>query len=165
MLLLKICFFFSQVLDDINAAAKNSQRKDDLAILKGILERRHAALNHDGKQWYSQLHEECVAVGAPAVESWLTLTQTPPRLSLIPFPRGPPLDGEPSHGDINLVLRLPTNPDYVVTVSTTHQELCVWNIRTYVLCFIFCRDKEKGLTPKKRVFAIYCSPNVMLKRS
>lgn len=109
-------------MDDLNGFSETTTRKDEAKLLIDILERRHYALNHDGRQWYTQLHEACKTNGGP----WLSLTEVPPTLSLIPCPRASLLDGD--HGDINLVIRLPSNPDYVVTVSTAQQEICVWSI-------------------------------------
>jgi len=104
-------------------------------MLQGVLERRYGPLTYDGRQWYSQLYEECMANEGEAVAPWLEMAKKPPRLSLMPRLKTPLLAGDGQHGPVNHIVRIPDNPHHVVSVSTANQELCVWNIITLVYIF------------------------------
>lgn len=132
------CF---QILEDIQLLPeiKNEFTK----LLKEFLERYSCFLNYDGRQFYSHLytflnkkHKAGTEFGEK-VSKIFELTKNPPVTSLIPLN-----DEEPEENDIiypsaipliarpfELVVRIPETNRFVISVSTTREEICVWDIK------------------------------------
>lgn len=56
-----------------------------------------------------------------------SITENPPVLSLIPK-NEVLLDSESREKTFDLVIRLPKTDQFIVTVSTKNEELCIWDI-------------------------------------
>lgn len=138
------CF---QLLEDINLI--HSVKKEFTTILRDFLERNAILLNYDGRQFYSHLYnyldskikngESDINLSDPKVSEVLRICRNPPVTMLIPL-NSAEIDEKgafspPSsfhNKSFDLVLRLPETDQFVVSVSTTNEEICVWNIRKWV---------------------------------
>lgn len=135
-----------QILEDIQLI--QPVKREFTKILKEFLEKNASLLNYDGKQFYSHLYryleqkikngEAKIDLSDPKVSEVLKICRNPSVTMLIP------LNGEEmeeattfsptnnSHNRIfDLVLRLPSTDQFVVSVSTAKEEICVWDIRKY----------------------------------
>lgn len=125
-------------MDDLSAVEGDSARSKDLEILRQILERKHNSLNYDGKQMYSQFHEELkhIELNSQFWKNFYEQTQKPPSNTLLPIAKEKPRVGDSlQSGDnnvdqqnINLIVRLTENPNFVVSVSTEKEEIAVWDL-------------------------------------
>lgn len=141
----KLCGSSSfQILEDIQLI--EPVKREFTRILKEFLEKNASLLNYDGKQFYSHLYryleqkikngEAKINLSDPKVSEVLKICRSPSVTMLIP------LNGEDmeeattfsptnnSHNRIfDLILRLPNTDQFVVSVSTAKEEICVWDIR------------------------------------
>lgn len=111
--------------------------------LKDFLELNAMLLNYDGRQFYSHLHnyiekhvKNTDLLNNPTVQEIVALIKNPPVLSLIPLngldiEEKMPFDSTTSFQSsiFDIVIRIPQTDNFVVTVSTQKEEICVWDIR------------------------------------
>ncbi|KAL0276683.1 UNVERIFIED_CONTAM: hypothetical protein PYX00_004199 [Menopon gallinae] len=125
-----------QILDDLFSVKNNSSRLKDLEMLQKILERNHISLNYDGRQMYSKFYEELKNVQSPS-SFWTRFqeeTGHPPVNTLLPIMKESPRVGDSlektniDKHNINLIVRLNENPNFVVSVSTEKEEIAVWDL-------------------------------------
>lgn len=130
------CF---QLLEDIQLSEQCDGFDEDLLkMLKDYLETYAHALNYDGRQFYSHLNKYLETKFVkneldPGLKKVLELSRNPPVNSLIIV--NPQDDGIENDEDsviksknFDLVQRLKGTDDYVVSVSTEKEEICVWDI-------------------------------------
>lgn len=107
-----------QLLQDLYLENEN----EDIAWLCKFLETCSPALEYDGRQLYAQIARYRFPLATPLGQ----MLQGPPRVvSLI---ESEAEDDEDMIAEINLVVRLPYNYSFIVTVSTSSEEICVWDI-------------------------------------
>lgn len=136
---LTISYLF-QILDDLFSVKNNSSRSQDLEVLQKILEKNHISLNYDGRQMYSKFYEELKNVQSIG-SFWKRFQEEsihPPVNTLLPIAKESPLVGDSlektnniDKHNINLIVRLNENPNFVVSVSTDKEEIAVWDVHRY----------------------------------
>lgn len=131
------CF---EVLEDI-ALTKASGVGKFAEVIEEFLEQNACALNYDGRQFYSHLYSFLLNVFEqdPSLKlevrlsELLEICKRPPVPSLIPLAIQKRRDQEDgaTYGKkiFTMVTRLPETEQYVVTVSTDKEEICVWDIK------------------------------------
>lgn len=87
---------------------------------------------------YSQFHEELrrIELTSPFWKSFYEETQKPPSNTLLPIAKEMPRAGDSlqpgannmDQQNINLIVRLTENPNFVVSVSTEREEISVWDL-------------------------------------
>ena len=132
-----------QILEDINM--QPSVRNELTLTLRHFIETHASVLNYDGRQFYSHLYkylEDKIRRKEISLESndstlvqVYSLTKSPPVLSLIPLnsvqeekesdESGPAF----KESNFDLVIRLPDTDQFVVSVSTNKEEICVWDVK------------------------------------
>ncbi|XP_074036921.1 NACHT and WD repeat domain-containing protein 2 [Leptinotarsa decemlineata] len=131
-----------QILEDIELQAGTGNRFTE--ILKDFIETHASVLNYDGRQFYSHLHEylsDKISKNELSVENndsqisrMYSVAKNPPVLSLIPIKSVVVENREQlkkkncEDNNIDIVVRLPKTDQFIVTVSTAKNELCVWDI-------------------------------------
>lgn len=105
-------------------------------VLKDFIEINASVLNYDGKQFYSCLYkylkekndknELRVENNDTKLAQIYSETIVPPVLSFVPnnFAVMEPIE----ETIFDLVVRLPNTDQFVATVSTKNEELCVWDV-------------------------------------
>ncbi|KAF5270218.1 hypothetical protein FQA39_LY08432 [Lamprigera yunnana] len=140
----KICGSNSfQLLEDIylSQASKTSNNKF-VETLKDFLEKYGSVLNYDGRQFYAQFYnylqqiERSNEMLDPKVMGILQITRNPPVLSLLVLnskidsvSETMSINSMYQNKILNLILRLPGTEQFVVSVSTNLEEICVWDIK------------------------------------
>ncbi|KAF2893747.1 hypothetical protein ILUMI_12441 [Ignelater luminosus] len=138
------CF---QLLEDIYLSTehntKNIQNKF-IQLLKDFLEKTASVLHYDGQQFYAHLYsylEENVEISSesnPKILEVLKVTKNPPVLSLIPLSniiidenQDVTTSSKPLFQSkyFDQITRLPETENFVVSVSTNEEEICVWDIK------------------------------------
>lgn len=125
----------NQLLNDISLALYHSE-KFHLKFLKSFIEKYFKALNYDIKQFYSLLNEFFNADGtelsycnSDVVQNWITAMASVDEIYLeklnVGCDDGAKTDADPLHYD--LVTNLPGKGCFVISLSTTREEICVWN--------------------------------------
>lgn len=147
----KICGSNSfQILEDIHLY--EPIKCEFTKILKDFLEVNACLLNYDGRQFYSHMyryveqkvkHNKTIDVSNPKLSEVLRICENPPMLMLIPLNGDnmeeitPFLPTSNFHDRIfDLVVRIPNTDQFVISVSTNKEEICVWNIKRYVLTML-----------------------------
>jgi len=142
-----------QVLEDLAlemGELSGAGADQDLQLLGRCLQEAAAALAYDGRQLFSQLYAQLVALRPanpppaspadappPDLRLWvnadtplsrrlLDACLSPPVPQLMPLPR--PAVDDAEDGQIDLVYRIRDYPEYVVTVSTEKEEVAVWDV-------------------------------------
>lgn len=131
-----------QILEDINL--QKSVKNDLTLMLRHFIETHASVLNYDGRQFYSHLYkylEDKIRRKEISLESnnstlaqVYSLTKNPPVLSLMPLkPTQEKQSDEsaPVFQYFDLVTRLPETNQFVVSVSTSKEEICVWDVKRY----------------------------------
>lgn len=107
-----------QLLEDLYLENEN----EDVAWLCKFLEMCSPSLEYDGRQLYAQIARYRFPLATPLGQT----LQGPPRVvSLI---ESEVEEDEEMATEIDLVVRLPHNHSFIVTVSTNAEEICVWDI-------------------------------------
>lgn len=131
------CF---EVLEDISLA-KASELEKFAQVIEEFLEENACALNYDGRQFYSHLYSylQSAFEQDPSLQLEVRLSELletckrPPVPSLIPLvvqKWSDEEDGAPYTKKVfTMVTRLPETEQFVVTVSTDKEEICVWDIK------------------------------------
>lgn len=107
-----------------------------MKFLKCFIEKYFKALNYDSKQFCSLLNEFFNADGADAsyansdiVQKWKNSMTSVDEIYLeklnVECDDGAKTDADPLHYD--LVTNLPGKGCFVISLSTTREEICVWN--------------------------------------
>ncbi|KAG8308984.1 hypothetical protein J6590_096876, partial [Homalodisca vitripennis] len=121
-----------QILEDISMEQKTGEHKDDLLWLKDFLEESSRSLAYDGRQLYSLLHEMSSAVDL--YNRWKSVILNPPVLSLVAVSReeitGEGNEASDTQRCLDMIIRLPKNPNFVVTIATDKEEISVWDTHT-----------------------------------
>lgn len=137
-----------QVLEDLQLVKieTSEEGKTFLETLQDFLEIYSTALSYDGRQFYSHLNyylEDKNIKGEldPLLNSILEVTKNPPVCSLVLTNIQDVVEeeinnkgdkGEPVQDKtFDLVTRLNETDDFVVTVSTDKEEICVWDVERY----------------------------------
>ncbi|KAJ8971122.1 hypothetical protein NQ317_007671 [Molorchus minor] len=126
-----------QLLEDINLL--DGIRNEFTHILKDFLETHASVLNYDGRQLYSHLYkflEDKIGNKEISVEhnnsnlsKVYSMTRNPPVLSLIALNSAPRGNEEVIvEKTFDLIIRLPKTNQFIVTISTNREEICVWDI-------------------------------------
>ncbi|EFA06477.1 hypothetical protein TcasGA2_TC009369 [Tribolium castaneum] len=127
-----------QILEDINL--QKSVKNELTLMLRDFIETHASVLNYDGRQFYSHLYkylEDKVRRKEISLESNSTLAQVynvaknPPVLSLIPLNAGQGKGdaSAPLFQYFDLVTRLPETDQFVISVSTSKEEISVWDVK------------------------------------
>ncbi|XP_054275892.1 NACHT and WD repeat domain-containing protein 2-like [Macrosteles quadrilineatus] len=123
-----------QVLEDIILEEKSSQHKEDLKWLRSFLEDNARSLAYDGRQLYSLLSDITSTVGL--YKNWKSVIEKPPILSLVAVVREEITDEGNEILDtdkcLDMIIRLPKNPNFIVTIATEKEEISVWDVDTCV---------------------------------
>ncbi|XP_049826318.1 NACHT and WD repeat domain-containing protein 2 isoform X2 [Aethina tumida] len=132
-----------QILEDIQLQEQITE--ESTKILKTFIETHASVLNYDGRQFYSHLFtylegkmkiNEIVIDSDSKVSNMYQLAKNPPVTSLIPLNSDMlEQDCETTERTLrektfDLVCRIPDTDQFIVTVSTNKEEICVWNIKT-----------------------------------
>lgn len=142
----KICGSNSfQLLEDIYLSQVGHSTKSQnrfVELLKDFMEKNASLLNYDGRQFYGHLYNylENTIDGHETdtkILKVLKISKDPPVLTLINLSNkliDKKLESKGSkHSFLNnsfdLVTRLPETEQFVVTVSTNEEEICVWDIK------------------------------------
>lgn len=129
------------MLEDIHLAeGVNTLQNKFVMILKEFFQQNASILNYDGQQFYSHLysylkkHLESNSDSNSKLMEVLETAKHPPVLSLIPL--NEIIESENTENkssfhakQFDLITRLPDTEQFVVTVSTNNEEICVWDIR------------------------------------
>lgn len=131
-----------QILEDINLLS--TIKHEFTQILKDFIETHASVLNYDGRQFFSHLYkylEDKVSRNELSVEhndsnlsKMYSITKNPPVLSLMPL-NSALMEAHEEFSDnvfrektFDLIVRLPKTNQFIVTVTTNNEELCVWDI-------------------------------------
>ncbi|XP_065167837.1 NACHT and WD repeat domain-containing protein 2 [Atheta coriaria] len=134
------CF---QILEDLYLCYKERIPESKfLELLRDFLQIYVNILNYDGTQFYAHF---CTYLNAkmeandeykydPKVAEVYKMCAKPPVASLIPFNLSNSLTEEDTNVAVfkpfDLIVRLPGTDQFIVTVSTDKEEICVWNVKT-----------------------------------
>ncbi|KAB0804135.1 hypothetical protein PPYR_01105 [Photinus pyralis] len=134
----KVCGSSSfQLLEDIYLA--QTEANEFVVILRDFLEKFATTLNYDGRQFYAQFYnyltEEGRVNGAnKQITDVFNITRNPPVTSLVLLNSNVPSDPDTvtmcQNKVLNLIIRLPDTEQFVASVSTNLEEICVWDIQT-----------------------------------
>lgn len=114
-------------------------------LLKDFLELHATLLNYDGRQFYSHLHQysknhikDDELLNNKKIQEIVDLSKDPPVLSLIPLngldiEERMPFETATTQSVFDVVVRLPNTNHFVATVSTQNEEICVWDIKKYIV--------------------------------
>jgi hypothetical protein len=130
-----------QILEDINL--QWSVKNELTLLLRHFIETHASVLNYDGRQFYSHLYkylEDKIRRKEISLESndstlaqVYSLTKNPPVLSFIPLNSVKEQSDESGavfqESSFDLVVRLPETDQFVVSVSTNKEEICVWDVK------------------------------------
>lgn len=131
------CF---EVLEDISLA-KASGLEKFAEVIEEFLEENACALNYDGRQFYAHLYSylQSAFEQDPSLKLEVRLSELLETCKRPPVPSLIPLvvqkcrdeeDGAPYAKKVfTMVTRLPDTEQFVVTVSTDKEEICVWDIK------------------------------------
>lgn len=123
-----------QILEDINLQGVTTN--EFINVLKDFIEINASILNYDGKQFYSCLYkylkekndknELRVENNDTKLAQIYSETIVPPVLSFVPnnFAVMEPI----KETIFDLLVRLPNTDQFVATLSTKNEELCVWDV-------------------------------------
>ncbi|KAK5648750.1 hypothetical protein RI129_003642 [Pyrocoelia pectoralis] len=142
----KVCGSNSfQLLEDIYLCqeSKNGTLQNKFVeILKDFLEKFATTLNYDGRQFYAQFYnylEEFEGIGNELnqkIKDAINITKNPPVLSLLLLNNNIASNKEPAsttatyqNNVLDLIVRLPDSEQFVASVSTDQEEICVWDIK------------------------------------
>lgn len=134
------CF---QLLEDIYMMRTKDKY---LQILQDFLETNATTLNYDGRQFYAQLHnyldvrktELNLEANDSKASEVFRITKNPPVLSLVPLCSINNVENKTPDGSvykekcIDLITRLTTNENVVVSISTNQEEISVWDAKNCV---------------------------------
>ncbi|KAJ8952610.1 hypothetical protein NQ318_004157 [Aromia moschata] len=137
-----------QLLEDIKL--QGGIRNEFTHVLKDFLETHASVLNYDGRQFYSHLykfledkltiHELSLGNDSSSLSKVYSITKNPPVRSLIPLncaamePGGDTDENAYREKTFNLIIRLPRTNKFIVTVSTDKEEICVWDVISFLTC-------------------------------
>ncbi|KAJ8923993.1 hypothetical protein NQ315_006769 [Exocentrus adspersus] len=131
-----------QILEDINL--QSNIKNEFTQILKDFIETHASILNYDGRQFFSHLYkylenkiskkEISIENNDSSLSKMYSVAKNPPVLSLMPLNSAlmEADEGIPENvfrdKTFDLIIRLPKTNQFIVTVSTNNEELCVWDI-------------------------------------
>lgn len=123
-----------QILEDFNL--QSGPKTELINVLKDFIEVYASILNYDGKQFYSCLYtylkekidknELKIGNNDSKLAQIYSETIVPPVSSFVP--KNSSVMELTKECMFDLVVRLPNTDQFVATVSTKNEELCVWDI-------------------------------------
>ena len=144
----KVCGSNSyQILEDIYLCEDAVKKNNFVNVLKDFLEIHSSILNYDGRQFYGYFFDylrnnmhvgDTFELVDKNIQDAYRIAQNPPVLSLVPIKNIEVPDYTSCANNksvfkeiiFDIVCRLHDSDQYVVSVSTEKEEVCVWDVRT-----------------------------------
>lgn len=115
------------------------EENEFVVVLRDFLEKFSTTLNYDGRQFYAQFYSYLTEDGRvneanKQITDVFNISRNPPVTSLVLLNSNVPSDPDTvsmcQNKVLDLIIRLPDTEQFVASVSTNLEEICVWDIQT-----------------------------------